>query len=228
VTRLIDVLVLAHGFHLEAENWHGVVWGDPVNGVYGRVPRAVQVVLKNKHPCLLIGSGGSVNDGKTEADVAYDYLLDHFHEIPELYSCGDGGYEYVQHITQLERVAKNTAQEVKAVMELCIEKDVQELVLVSSPTHISRCLLEAEKLRMNPQFKHLCVSAVASDTSYAGYGPEDVVVIEPPHRGDMPQVPFHENAKDLFQFLRDEKIAMGFNGAWRALIEHWRLKLPKE
>lgn len=222
-------LIFVHGFHLQADNWHAVVWGEPQRGVYGRVPRAIQIAGGREGVVLCIGSGGSVQNGLTEAEVSLAQLHAQYEDIPEsVWGMAHANVRaYLERVVLLQKVATTTAEEVQVAMNLCIGEDISEVILVSSPTHISRCLLDAEKLRTKPQFAHVRVWATASDVSYAGYGPGDVVVVEPPHRGDMPQVEFHKNAKNILQLMRSEKVATGFNDAWRSLIEHWRLKLPK-
>lgn len=219
-------IVLIHGFHLDADDWLQIVWGDPTNGIYGRIPRGIQVARGYGDVVLRLGSGGSMRNGAYEAHWALEILLDRRTEIPELAALPSGGRGWLLQVGDLEETAKNTAEEVAGAFEACVRQDAKRLVLVSSPTHISRCLNEAERLRGQLEYRHIEVLATASDVSYTGYSPDDVVVVEPPHRCDLPQVSFHKNAKQIFQFLRDAETARAFNVAWHKLIERWVQKLP--
>lgn len=121
------------------------------------------------------------------------------------------------------------------------QEHCDRVILVSSPTHLPRCLRDACSLWLNPQHQPPprakdaaptvgesaengdittdhgrhdkqgrlaedgrggekdsrqreqrrwlpLVLASPSDTSYAGYGPDDVTIVEPPHRGDTNRV----------------------------------------
>lgn len=113
------------------------------------------------------------------------------------------------------------------------QENCDRVILVSSPTHLPRCLRDACSLWLDPQHRPPpggdgatptagerpenadtmarggrdkdgrrgengggekrrrrrqpwlpLVLASPSDTNYAGYGPDDVAIVEPPHRGD--------------------------------------------
>ena len=203
-----DVLILIHGHHLQTDNWEDVVWGDPQNGVLGRVPRALRIAAEYNNPLLFWGSGGSKQGKFTEAEMSLNLTLQRAQEIPELAGKSEIEVaEYLKSMLHLNTTALNTRQEVHAAAVVCHAQTIPKMILVSSPTHISRCMLDAQKLRADGHMEGIRVISEASDVSYDGYTPHDVVVVEPPHRGDIQQVEFHEIAKRFFQFNEHPELA---------------------
>lgn len=223
-----DVLIVLHGCHVHAQGWEYIVWGEPADGVDGRAPRALRESQKYQDPLIFFGSGGSSRDGMTEADHTFELVCARYHEMKEFFDHSAESFRrYLTSVTHMNRTATSTTEEIIAAAEICRQQAIPKLVVVSSSTHIARCLQEALIAKADGLLPAVEVYATSADTAYAGYTVRDTVVVEPPHRGDMPQVAFHENAKKLFQFLRSEEHALGFNQEWAALIEKWRLRLPK-
>ena len=223
-----EVLILLHGCHLDAQSWELIVWGEPADDLYGRAPRVLVESQKYQDPLIFWGSGGSSQDGMTEADHTFELACERYAELSHFSNHSAESFrQYLTSVSHMNRTATTTTEEIAAAAEVCRQQRILKLVLVSSSTHIARCLQEALIAKADGLLPGVAVYATAADTAYEGYSVRDTVVVEPPHRGDMPQVGFHENAKKLFQFLGSEDHAHGLNREWAALIEKWRLRLPK-
>ena len=83
------------------------------------------------------------------------------------------------------------------------------------------------KIKEKMAHLRLRIYATASDTCFAKSTVGSVVIVEPPHRGDMPKVPFHELAKRIFQFLKTPTVAFEFYEAWKKLIGEYTLHQQK-
>ena len=120
--------------------------------------------------------------------------------------------QLLRRVVVADVVSKNTIEEVEVGLRVMAEAHCHKAVLVSSPTHLPRCLacacrVEAEQ----PDLFHGSVWASPSDTSYHNFTPGDVVVVEPPHRGDrdlaLDRLPFHEMVKRSYRISAEEKEA---------------------
>lgn len=180
--------ILCHGCHLQAEGWEKIVWGDG-NNKMGRLPHASMLAVQEKASFLVIGSGGSHSDGETEGEFTLKLfkkqlpIINHF---KDMYDCG-------LNITQIEEIMNrivicetrsiNTVQEIEHACELFSKHGVERIILVSSPTHIARCIRDAcvvlDKMNYNPT-----LLASPSETCYLGTSALDLCVVEPGHRGD--------------------------------------------
>ncbi len=217
--------ILIHGCHLQAEAWEHIVWGDPKHGVLGRVPKGLQLAEKHAASLIFWGTGASQKDGKKESEYTYDYALQHIHELDDVLKHGFAGYDAyeIQELlgkkSRLDLETQNTTDEIAAAAAFCKERRIDELILVSSPTHIARCLQEAQKLKTSGALEGIEVLACASDTCFKDSTPADVVIIEPPHRGDMPKVPFHKTVRRIFATMRKPEIAFKLNDAMNKTID---------
>lgn len=181
--------VLVHGCHLEAFDWRGIVWGTPPRDL-GRIPTAVYVAIKENADVIVFGTGASERAGRKESEVTRDYMIEHFSELKE-FSCFEGipvdeFREKMEAISKADRTSMNTLEEMRAAGSIFLEGGIEKVILVSSPTHISRCIRDALAVFQDPGMAVLKrnLYAAASDTSYLGGRVEDVVIFEPPHRGD--------------------------------------------
>merc|ERR1712079_316498 len=110
----------------------------------------------------------------------------------------------------LDTKTQNTDQEVKNGLEVMKGKNCTHALLVSSPTHLPRCLACACKvIGTEPELFQGPIYASPSDTCYEGTTAGDIVVVEPPHRGDrdkdLDYLKFHELVKRMFRVKADEK-----------------------
>ncbi len=218
--------ILIHGCNLHIENWRHVAWGDPPEQM-GRVPQGILAALQFEAEMIVLGTGASQKEfmwGTTdepgpmllEAEFTLEYLkrslagLLSFADIASHFS-GYSETVALQHLEQildrisLDLVSQNTLQEVEQAGRQFAAAGVQRMVLVSSPTHIVRCLRDANQLideRPGFQKWRSRVVACPSVTNYEGTRPGDVVVVEPPHRPDRHMIPTHRRIQRMLDLQR--------------------------
>jgi hypothetical protein len=178
--------ILIHGCHTGAVNWPNIIWGDPAHNVFGRVSKALTLARGLSGGVqLFMGTGASTAaDGKIEARAIRDFCLEQLARAPVDLPFPPNWAEHLLESAMLDEQSQNTPAELAWAVGQCRERGIKTLYQVSSRTHITRCYHEA--VRLNP--RDVRIIPEAADTSFEGYGPEDVVIVEPPHRGDDPQV----------------------------------------
>lgn len=192
--------ILVHGHNLHAGQWEDVTWGAPPERI-GRVPMGVLVALSEQADVMVFGSGASEKDGLIESEATARLLWERFDELAgfavfkgwenELTRPhgADRFRQRIESILHLDRASKNTRDEIAHAGRVFVERDVERVIMVSSPTHLPRCLRDAcaiygEDGDMSGLRRELY--AAPSVTGYPGYTAEDVVIFEPPHRPDRP------------------------------------------
>lgn len=192
--------VLVHGYNLHAGQWEDVAWGAPPERI-GRVPMGVFVALSEQADVMVFGSGASEKDGLLESEATERLLWERFDKLagfavlrkhlPELkHPDSTGTYrERIESILHLDRASRNTREEIARAGRIFVDRDIERVILVSSPTHMPRCLRDActiygEDSGMSGLLQGLY--AVPSVTGYPGYAAGDVAIFEPPHRPDRP------------------------------------------
>ena len=139
--------VAIHGCHLQADEWRNIVFGEEEK--WGRVPTGVLAALEHQATLVYWGTGASSIDtpsGKMlEGEYTFSQSLG-----PELEKIsarvGKSAKElhaYLSRVSVVNRDSKNTAEEVSAAIRECQARGIKNLILVSSPTHIARCLQTA-------------------------------------------------------------------------------------
>jgi hypothetical protein len=219
------VAVLIHGFHLNAMDWESVVFGK--EGQLGRVPVGVEEAVERNASLIFWGSGSSRKDGFTESEYTYKQAIGsklqeiatHVHQDPaEL-------VHYLNCVSFLDMQAQNTEQELQLAIELCQKRGIKHLILVSSPTHIARCLQEACKIKAQNGSIHVNIYARPSDTCFANTTPSDVTIFEPPHREDRPNINFGSSARQIFPLLKNPDLAFEFHRDFVHLVEQYQHRL---
>ena len=192
--------VLVHGYNLNAEGWESVAWGAPPDRA-GRVPMGVFVALCEQAEVMIFGSGASTKDRLLESEATARLLWERFDELadfaifenhlPEMsHQNAAGRYrERIESVLRLDTASQNTRDEIAHAGQVFVDQDVERVLLVSSPTHLPRCLRDActifEENGKLSRLRH-GLYAVPSITGYAGHSPADVAIFEPPHRPDRP------------------------------------------
>ena len=192
--------ILIHGYNLHAGQWEDVTWGAPPERI-GRVPMGVLVALSEQADVMVFGSGASKKDGMLESEATARLLWERFEELAGFAVLNDRETELnrrpvagrmrqrIESILHLDRASKNTRDEIAYAGRVFVERDVERVILVSSPTHLPRCLRDAcaiygEDGDMSGLLRELY--AAPSVTGYPGYTADDVAIFEPPHRPDRP------------------------------------------
>lgn len=205
--------ILVHGCNLHTYQWKNIVWGKPPHDL-GRVPKGVFLALTEGAEAMVFGTGASEKDGLLEADATAKIMWERFDELqafeifqthfPEMSDPAfrEACRRRIGSILIIENTAQNTIDEVKKAGHLFKSRHIEQIILVSSPTHLPRCLRDACVAFDNDaelaDFRY-ALSASPSITSYMGKSAEDVAIFEPPHRPDRP--PF--NINDFLKRVND-------------------------
>lgn len=205
--------ILVHGCNLHTYQWKTIVWGKPPHEL-GRVPRGVLLALTEHADAMVFGTGASEKDGLLEADATAKLLWERFDDlqnfesfqrhIPEMASPAfrETCRQRIASILVIENTAQNTIDEVIKAGHIFKDRYIEQIVLVSSPTHLPRCLRDAcVAFDHDPELAEFRYALFASPsiTSYMGKSAEDVAIFEPPHRPDRP--PF--NINDFLKRVND-------------------------
>jgi len=206
-----------HGCHLQADGWQEIVWGHPPARL-GRLPQAVLLAQEEDAKVVVLGTGASqASDGRLEGQFTLDFLLE---RLPKLHDFSAlQRYELkdlqarVRRTFTAEQRSQNTMQEVKAAFRIWTAHGVTRGFLVSSPTHLPRCLAcacEAYADANGPIFSGELLAS-PSETCYEGFEARDVVVVEPPHRGDrdkaLDELPLHTMIRRSLKIPPEHKVA---------------------
>ena len=205
--------VLVHGCNLFSFQWNRIVWGKPPHEL-GRVPMGIFVGMEQRADMIIFGTGASVKDGLTEAEATVALLWERFDELQdfEIFKqhlpqfCEPSAWEdlkqQLRDKIQIENKSQNTVEEVVFASRMMHENGVQRIILVSSPTHLPRCLRDARiAFDQNEDLAHYknWLYATPSTTSYMGRSAADVAIFEPPHRPDRPNF----NINDFLKRVND-------------------------
>lgn len=210
--------VLIHGCNLEAYHWNRIVWGRSPDRL-GRIPKGILLALSEDARLVLFGTGASQEDGLFESQVMARELWERLDQIVEFEAFrpwleAEGEQAFVERLRTLlesivvtDTVSQNTREEIENAARVCLARGIERLILVSSPTHIVRCLRDAcaifdDEEELAPLRRFMV--AAASDTNYMGSTANDVAVFEPPHRLDRPYFNINEFLKRVSEITEGD------------------------
>lgn len=214
--------ILIHGCNLGAENWRHIAWGDPPDA-FGRIPLGVLLAYEFDASIIVLGTGASKKEYRfgehtkgelLEAEYACEMLKDNFEELKkfsifakrcDIIRKEDKREDFKTWFFKnlfLDIKSKTTPQEIEAAGNEFVKHAVDRVILVSSPTHIVRCLRDAMTI-YHSDTKYTSfrdnIAAFPSITCYDGTTPRDVVVVEPPHRPDRHIIPTHRRMERMLK-----------------------------
>lgn len=190
--------VLINGHHLQAPEWELIIWGNKDLSRVGRIPRGIEMAVKEDAELIMWGTAASSDPEteKKESEYTQAYALAHAEELAAY--VGRTKEEVVSLIESRSVVqlnSNNTKNEIHTALSLCEERDIHTLYLVSSPTHVPRCLLTAA--RFQEEFPDIVLCGVAAETAPDFWHPKDVSIVEPAHRPDRSEAPMNLLAKRM-------------------------------
>lgn len=195
--------------------WEALAWGKPDKGLMGTLPKVVQLLLLQNpdEPIsdIIMYTGPSRKDGLNEGEYSKKYLIDHFDELkdfpqlaPIIAALSDERrqalkFQLEQNIHTLEQLV-NSADEVINAAKYFSKHNVTKVYQVAIASHAPRCIQLQALIRYRneippEQFWY----TIAADTTFEGTAPNDVIVAEPPHRGDDPAFGIHPSITDLLK-----------------------------
>lgn len=233
--------ILIHGRHVETDGWEQVVLGSLARKQTGTLARGILEAYRQKADLIYFGTGASSKDGLFESEYTYQIARSHWRELAQLCGADDSGdmhvnpfFNWLTNVSFLDTESKNTAEEVRKCLALCVERRITQLTLVSAPFHIPRCMQQAqivfEDLASDTPYQELRRNwfGVASDVNPTGMDTSDVVIVEPMHRGDNPKVPFYRQIRRIFQFLRNPELAFEFCDELEKFINKYEERLKNK
>jgi hypothetical protein len=195
--------------------WEALAWGEPEKGLMGTLPKVVQLILleDSQEPItdILMYTGPSRKEGLTEGEYSKRYLLDHFEELKDfpqlkqlIEKLSDKQIQILQeqleqNIHTLEQLI-NSADEVINAANYFADHGITKVYQVAVASHAPRCI----QLQALVRYRHEIPPeqfwfTIAADTTFEGTAPNDVIVAEPPHRGDDPAFGVHPSITDLLK-----------------------------
>jgi hypothetical protein len=218
--------VVIHGCNLHIENWRHVAWGDPPDRI-GRIPHGIVVAQRFDAEVVVMGTGASSEPfhfgnnpdddlALPEAEYSLRYLQEFFSDVIEFRSAAlqfgtTNSAEFVlAQARLLDRIvldlnSRNTVEEICNAADIFLEREIEQIVLVSSPSHIVRALRDAAAIfARERRFARYRDNLLASPsiTCYEGSTPDDVVVVEPPHRPDRQVLPTHRRLQRMLELQK--------------------------
>lgn len=203
-----------HVYYLQP-GWEKLVWGEPEKGLMGTLPKLVQLLFVNcpneSVTDILMYTGPSRKNGLNEGEYGKKYLIDHFESLsdfPQLKSLLDklsdkqkqATKRFLQeHILTKEQLINSAGEVVNAARHFQT-KNVTKVYQIAVASHAPRCI----QLQALVRFKHQIPQeqlwyTVAADTTYEGTTPDEVIVAEPPHRGDDPALGIRPSITDILK-----------------------------
>jgi len=209
---------LVFGCHLQTDGWESIVWGIAPDQL-GRLPRAALLAWEERSTVrkICFGTGASsTTDEILEGEYTLSYLLSRIPRLAEFRAFEGVPLEELEMLLKrvcvAETSSKSTDEEASHGLGVLAEAGCTRVTLISSPTHLPRCLASAMAVaEREPALRTLSLWASPSDTCYEGFSASDVAVVEPPHRGDrdrsLDKLPFHEMIRRCFAVPAEQRHA---------------------
>lgn len=194
--------ILVHGRHLQAAGWQKLVWGDPSSGRLGSLPQMVLTVLTEgleNIEVIVFGTGASEKGGLKEAEYTKQHLLHHMKDLGEFQCIRE--HESFQSRLGLDRLSRlcdsivtetkstNTVQEIANAAKIFQAHGCTKVIQITCGSHEPRCVrLRSEAKKQGAIPKSQIWYSISDDMTFEGSDISDVVIIEPPHRGDDPML----------------------------------------
>lgn len=190
--------VLIHGHHLQAPDWEHFVWGEKDLARVGRIPRGIEVAVQEEADVVIWGTGASEDSetGKKESEYTHALASEHASELATYLGVEELVVrDVLEKRSVIQTETTNTKNETYEALQLCKERGIHRLFLVSTPTHVPRCLLTA--CQFQEEFPDIVLVGVAAETVTEYWNPKETAVVEPSHRPDRSETPFNLLAKRM-------------------------------
>ncbi|OHA83038.1 MAG: hypothetical protein A2408_02550 [Candidatus Yonathbacteria bacterium RIFOXYC1_FULL_52_10] len=192
--------ILVHGRHLQAVGWPKLAWGEPEKGNLGSLPLMVYTALTEgleNIAVVVFGTGASEKDGLKEAEYTKKYLVDHMNDLSQ-FACikeheGFQSHLALARLSKLcdgivtETVSTNTVQEIANTAKIFQAHGCTKVIQITCGSHEPRCArLRSEVKKQGLIPRGQIWYSIGDDMTFADSSISDVVIVEPPHRGDDP------------------------------------------
>lgn len=222
------VAVLIHGHHLQAPDWEHFVWGERDLSRVGRIPRGIEVAIKEDAQLVIWGTGasGDSKTGKKESEFTHALAIERTGELAEYLGVEESRVlDILNNRSVVQVETTNTKNETQEALKVCKENGINTLYLVSTPTHVPRCLLTA--CQFQEDFPDIVLIGVAAESTKDYWHPKETAVVEPSHRPDRSEVPFNLLAKRMASARKYTDEAPQLYADIEALIDVFEKKVKK-
>lgn len=201
---MLNEVLLVHAAHQNAVNFEELTWGNPLLGVYGRASKALQYIANKPGVQLYLGCGSLGPNQPVVSELVYNLMLEKGGEVAAFAKLGfSAKFDLLKNGVYLDKVSQTTVDEIQNAGRFCSQAGISRLTILSSPTHLPRCLRDAlaERERPGSTLQRCEIGIVASDTNFADASAASVTIFEPPHRSDRHQVRIDRSVRSLFPHL---------------------------
>jgi hypothetical protein len=153
-------------------DWEQVCIGDPVSGLLGRIPMALEISRSLEAVCLVWSTGATYLLGTCEAEIMMQHALTYIQNNHQ-------SVNTLQRISVIDNESINTATSMTVAARLIQERFGNDPVMahfVTSANHGPRLLRDA--LVAFAGKRNVIVSVVPSHTSYGHGSPSEVSIQE--------------------------------------------------
>ncbi|MBI2048925.1 MAG: YdcF family protein [Parcubacteria group bacterium] len=205
----MEIGILVHGRHVQAEGWEKLVWGEPLAG--------------DDIGAIVFGTGASEKEGLKESEYTKRFLLGNFDRLKQFTLIGEhpcfrvaspdwSTFKRALEDIICETESQNTFQEVENAAAIFAERNITHVIQISCSSHLPRCIVVQRQVReagnIPPEQRWY---AVADDATFGGVPiQKSVVILEAPHRGDDPMLHAslkpHEVIPGLFGLSVNERV----------------------
>src|SRR3989344_579935 len=214
--------ILIHGYFLSLPVWKEVMWGNPKEGLWGVIPKAIQLAESEDAKFIFWCSGIPVQGGRNISPNALEFAIARATELLGCESMTDFNVQKLVQKSYLDATVLNTREEIINAAVEFEKRGIERIFLVAPPKHIFRAHWEALAHQAAGYMEGIEICAVASGINLPNTTVEDVVIIEPPHRGDQPLWQTHKYARAVIDILRQNNAAVS-----ESLLKDWGTLLQK-
>lgn len=183
--------ILCHGRHVLANNWELHQWGDKEKGLLGQILKTLLLSYQEQPNLIIFGTGASEKDGLKESEYTLQYMMDNFDQSKAFPQFAEVNiplmkdFMYANSIPETE--SQNTREEIEFAGRIFADKEIERVIIVSNPDHISRCMQLAHQVYQQTRLMSLKnLFGAQSEVGYNGTANLTSRIIEMPHRGDDP------------------------------------------
>lgn len=214
--------ILIHGHFLPLYNWKEVMWGTPKEGLWGVIPKGIQLAEREHADFIFWCSGIPAQGGRDISPNALEFAIARGNELIECEGIGGLDISKLVQKSILDEAVLNTREEIASATVEFEKRGIERIFLVSPPKHIFRAHQAALAHQAAGHLHNVEILAVASDVNFPDTTAEQVVIIEPPHRRDQPLWQTHKYARAVIDILQRNNAT-----AFEAFLKEWGTLLQK-
>lgn len=222
--------ILIHGHFLPLSVWKEVMWGKPKEGLWGVIPKGIQLAEREHAEFIFWCSGIPVQGGRNISPNALEFAVARAKELLECKGMADLTVSQLVQKSVLDEIVLNTHEEIASAAVEFKKRGIKRVFLVSPPKHIFRAHQEALEHQAAGHLNNIEIFAVASDVNFPNTTVKEVAIIEPPHRGDQPLWQTHKYARAVIGILQRNNIAVSeaFLRDWGTLLQKYGIDVSWE